>query len=153
MAGRLFNSLAIFVSLGIAAPALAQDWLGVHLDTQREEKMRRHQQDMVTDRPVQATSRTSAPSRTVPQADRQAAWSRNKAEYRRRMLRDGPAAADRWLDQQARASVTTRAAPATPTPQARANRKNCKKVRWVNRATPGFGGGPMTMSRVAVCAD
>lgn len=140
----------------MTSPAAAQDYLGTHLDTVREETMRRHQQDMVTDRPGETRSkaRTATPAQArVSQADRQATWSRNKAEYRRRMLRDGPAAADRWLDQQARASATTRTAPQARTSQSRTGKRNCKKVRWVNRATPGFGGGPMTMSRVAVCAE
>lgn len=146
--------LTLFV---MTSPAGAQDYLGTHVDTVREETLRRHQQDMVTDRAGETKSRTSgtaAPSRTkVSQADRQAAWSRNKAEYRRRMLRDGPAAADRWLDQQVRASSRTSTAPPKRADQPRASKRNCKRVRYVNRATPGFGGGPMTMSRVAVCAD
>lgn len=102
---------------------------------------------LLTTGPVQAEPTRSTSS--VSMAERQAAWPRNKDEYRRRMLRDGPAAADRWLDEQVRATSTR------PRPQAttRTGKKNCKKVRWVNRATPGFGGGPMTMSRVAVCAD
>src|SRR3546814_11194438 len=65
------------------------------------------------------------------------------------MLRDGPAAANRWLDEQAGAAP----ADARPRATTRTGKTSCKKVRWVNRATPGFGGGPMTMSRVAVCAD
>lgn len=142
--------LTLFVVTG---PVAAQDYLGTHLDTVREEAMRRHQQDMVTDRSEETRSRATAASARVSQADRQAAWSRNKAEYRRRMLRDGPAAADRWLDEQARASATTTAAPRARSGQRRAGLKNCKKIRYVNRATPGFGGAPMTMSRVAVCDD
>jgi len=104
----------------------------------------------------------SAPDRPLTTAERQAAWSLHKAEYRRRLLRDGQASADRWLDSQAR---TTRGTPPATTatstretagPRGRAgpaDKKNCKKVRWVNRATPGFGGNGMTMSRVAVCDD
>lgn len=93
----------------------------------------------------QIQSASGAPSL----AERQAAWFANKTEYRRRLVRDGQASADRWLDQKAGA---TRAKPQTRS-SAQARKKNCNKVRWVNRATPGFGGGPMTMSRVAVCAD
>lgn len=141
--------------LVMASPARAQDYLGTHLDTIREETMRRHQQDMVTDRTGETESRTTRASASqrsrVSQADRQAVWSRNKAEYRRRMLRDGPAAADRWLDQQAQAAART--TPRTRTSRTSSRPKNCKKVRYVNRATPGFGGAAMTMSRVAVCAD
>lgn len=92
---------------------------------------------------------TATTGRPLTVAERQAAWSSNKAEYRRRVVRDGQANADRWLDQQAHAM---RSEPRSRS-RARASQKDCKKVRWVNRATPGFGGGPMTMSRVAVCAD
>lgn len=88
-------------------------------------------------------------ARPLTLAERQAVWSSNKVEYRRRMLRDGKASADRWLEQQARGQTPEQRARTTPGK----SKKNCKKVRWVNRATPGFGGGPMTMSRVAVCAD
>lgn len=101
---------------------------------------------------AQAQDRSGAAetrARPLTLAERQSAWSSNKAEYRRRLVRDGQASADRWLEQQARGQTTEQRAGTTP----RASKKNCKKVRWVNRATPGFGGGPMTMSRVAVCAD
>ena len=94
-----------------------------------------------------ASATTSERALTI--AERQAAWSQNKTEYRRRVAQDGQASADRWLDGQARAM---RGEP-RPQRQTRKSKKDCKKVRWVNRATPGFGGGPMTMSRVAVCAD
>lgn len=118
--------------------------------------------------PALAQGRTSTPSaaaasKPVTLAERQAAWSANKAEYRRRLVSDGQRSADRWLEEQARAkrggagAGTTQgsAAPRTTSPARPAARgtKDCKKVRWVNRATPGFGGGPMTMSRVAVCDD
>lgn len=92
---------------------------------------------------------TATSERPLTVAERQAAWSNHKTEYRRRLARDGQASADRWLDQQAR---TMRGEPRSQS-RTRTARKDCKKVRWVNRATPGFGGGPMTMSRVAVCAD
>lgn len=110
----------------------------------------------------------SAQDGTLTLAERQAAWRTHKDEYRRRLMRDGQASADRWLDAQALASRGPQAPPAaTPTPATaatpateapRAGKKpkgnrNCKKVRWVNRATPGFGGSGMTMSRVPVCDD
>jgi len=101
-----------------------------------------------TQRPNQAQS-AERTGRPLTLAERQAAWSGNKAEYRRRVAQDGQASADRWLDGQARAK---RGEP-RPQRQTRKSKKDCKKVRWVNRATPGFGGGAMTMSRVAVCAD
>lgn len=115
-------------------------------------------------RPGQST----AASDTLTLAERQAAWRTHKDEYRRRLMRDGKASADGWLDAQALASrspqtppaatpaAATAATPATDAPRADKKpkgNKNCKKVRWVNRATPGFGGSGMTMSRVAVCDD
>jgi hypothetical protein len=105
-------------------------------DASHAQQQRQHQSTATSERPL-----------TV--AERQAAWSSHKVEYRRRLARDGQASADRWLDSQARAM---RGEPRSQ-PRARTGKKDCKKVRWVNRATPGFGGGPMTMSRVAVCAD
>ncbi|MGJ4727882.1 hypothetical protein [Luteimonas sp. SDU101] len=104
----------------------------------------------------------SAQDGTLTLAERQAAWSAHKGEYRRRLLRDGQASADRWLDDQVLASRAVQPAPAAtpgpPTEPPRAGKqpkgtKNCKKIRWVNRATPGFGGSGMTMSRVPVCDD
>ena len=112
--------------------------------------------------PTGGTLPTRAPDSPLTLAERQAAWSTHKAEYRRRLLRDGQASADRWLDAQARtargASSTDAPAPMRETTAPLADTrpsatKNCKKVRWVNRATPGFGGSGMTMSRVPVCDD
>lgn len=109
-----------------------------------------------------ASAQASAATRAPTLAERQAAWNANKAEYRRRLAADGQRSADRWLDRQALAmrgnGADAAKAPGTtgaPAPSRAGTRgkKECKKVRWVNRATPGFGGGPMTMSRVAVCAD
>ena len=112
--------------------------------------------------PTGGTLPTRAPDSPLTLAERQAAWSTHKTEYRRRLLRDGQASADRWLDAQARtargASSTDAPAPmretTAPLAESRPSAtKNCKKVRWVNRATPGFGGSGMTMSRVPVCDD
>lgn len=50
---------------------------------------------------------TAASDSTLTLAERQAAWSAHKNEYRRRLLRDGQASADRWLDAQALASRGT----------------------------------------------
>lgn len=110
-----------------------------------------------------APAARSVPDRPLTLAERQAAWSEHKAEYRRRLLRDGRAGADRWLDAQALAARgTPSSAPAAKPPQEAAapratadapDTRNCRKIRWVNRATPGFGGSGMTMSRVPVCAD
>lgn len=77
------------------APAQAQ-WLNPTLDAQRWDNLRKHQQRQR--QRAQQKHKATRPAGRVSQAERQAAWSRNKAEYRRRMLRDGPASADRWLD-------------------------------------------------------
>src|SRR3546814_19628347 len=101
---------------------------------------------MVTDRPGER--RSKAPPRTTPsrqgsQAERQAAFSRNKAEYRRRLLRDGPAAANRWLDEQAGAAP----ADHRPTAPTAPGNTSCKKLPWANRATPGLGRGSTARGR------
>src|SRR3546814_14403918 len=127
------NIALVLALLATTGPVAAQDYLGTHLDSVRDETLRRHQQDMVTDRPGERRSKApprTTPSRQVSQAERQAAFSRNKAEYRRRMLRDGPAAANRWLDEQAGAAP----ADARPRATTRTGKPSCKKVRWVNRA-------------------
>src|SRR3546814_9565171 len=85
------NIALVLALLATTGPVAAQDYLGTHLDSVRDETLRRHQQDMVTDRPGERRSKApprTTPSRQVSQAERQAAFSRNKAEYRRRMLRD-----------------------------------------------------------------
>jgi len=96
---------------------------------------------------------TSAPTseRTLSIAERQAVWSQNRREYRRRLLQDGQSSADRWLDEQAR-RARGESRPQERT-RSRDGAENCRNVRWVNRATPGFGGGAMTMSRVPICVD
>ena len=98
-----------------------------------------------------AAQSDAASGRPLTLAERQAAWNDHKAEYRRRVAQDGQRSADRWLDQQA---LAKRGGEAQPAAAERAKpKKDCKKIRWVNRATPGFGGAGMTMSRVPVCAD
>lgn len=91
-----YTSLAISAAAMLfAAPApVAAQWLGPTLDAQRWDNLRKHQQRQRAQQKRQAEH----PAGRVTQAERQTAWSRNKAEYRRRMLRDGPASADRWLD-------------------------------------------------------
>jgi hypothetical protein len=86
---------AAVLLFAVPAPVEAQ-WLGPTLDAQRWDNLRKHQQRQR--QRAQQKRRTARPTGRVTQAERQAAWSRNKAEYRRRMLRDGPASADRWLD-------------------------------------------------------
>src|SRR3546814_10983009 len=102
---------------------------------------------MVTDRPGARRSKApprTTPSRQVSQAERQAAFSRTKAEYRRRMLRDGPAAANRSLDEQAGAAT----ADPRPRETTRPGKTNCQKVPRVHQATPGVGRGPITTNQV-----
>lgn len=85
----------------VPAPVQAQ-WLGPTLDAQRWDNLRKHQQRQR--QRAQQKRQADRPAGRVTQAERQAAWSRNKAEYRRRMLRYGPASADRWLDSLVRQS-------------------------------------------------
>src|SRR3546814_13540177 len=92
------NIALVLALLATTGPVAAQDYLGTHLDSVRDETLRRHQQDMVTDRPGERRSKApprTTPSRQVSQAERQAAFSRNKAEYRRRKLPDGPRSEER----------------------------------------------------------
>lgn len=131
-------------------PVAAQDYLGIHSDTIRDNNLRNHQiegqrmQARKGNRPTTTATRARRPNL----AERQAAWSRNKTEYRKRMLRDGKASADRWLDQQAQTpSNSRRVIPADRTGA------SCKRVRYVTRAAPGFGGEPMKLRRIAICAD
>lgn len=96
MTGKfLVIGAAIMLLFAGPAPAPAQ-WLQPHLDSQRWDNLRKHQQRQR--QRAQQKHRQGQPSARVSLAERQAAWSRNKSEYRRRMLRDGTASADRWLD-------------------------------------------------------
>ncbi|HEY0595395.1 hypothetical protein [Sphingopyxis sp.] len=90
-------------SLCLADAALAQ-WLEPQLDAQRWANLRKHQQEQAKKAAEQRKRGGSVDSKPVTLAERQAAWSRNKSEYRRRMLRDGQASADRWLDTIVRAN-------------------------------------------------
>src|SRR3546814_9886595 len=77
------NIALVLALLATTGPVAAQDYLGTHPDSVRDETLRRHQQDMVTDRPGERRSKApprTTPSRQVSQAERQAAFSRNKAE-------------------------------------------------------------------------
>jgi len=100
---RVFPSLLLAgSSLFLTSPAQAQ-YLDSYLDAQRWGNLREHQQDQRS-RTTEQQQRTSPDgTRSVSASERQAAWSRNKAEYRQRLVRDGKSNADRWLDQMARA--------------------------------------------------
>lgn len=84
-----------------------------------------------------------------PGSERQAAPEESNASTQEARS----SAAGRQAGEPSQAEQAASAAPRTSGRKTRASLENCKKIRWVNRATPGFGGGPMTMSRVAVCAD
>lgn len=90
--------LAIGAAVMLLAPPapVAGQWLNPTLDAQRWDNLRKHQQRQR--QRAQQKHRQGQQSSRVTLAERQAAWSRNRAEYRRRMLRDGTASADRWLD-------------------------------------------------------
>lgn len=95
MRGKLLAVGAAVMLLAPPAPAAAQ-WLNPTLDAQRWDNLRKHQQRQ--QQRARQKRKVGQPAGRVSQAERQSAWSRNKAEYRRRMLRDGTASADRWLD-------------------------------------------------------
>lgn len=90
-------------SLFLVDTAQAQ-WLEPHLDAQRWANLRKHQQEQAKKAAEQRKHGRAVDDKPVTLAERQAAWSQNKAEYRRRMLRDGQASADRWLDSLVRAN-------------------------------------------------
>ena len=95
---KFCSSVAIIIAFGPAAPAMAQDWLGVHLETQREENLRRHQQEQAG-----ASSSPDARKRYSPPISgkaRHAAMRRHHREYGRIMKERGYRAADQWLADQ-----------------------------------------------------
>lgn len=95
MTAKLLASCAALMLFAGPAPVQAQ-WLNPTLDAQRWDNLRKHQQRQR--QRAQQKHKQGQQSSRVTLAERQSAWSRNKAEYRRRMLRDGTASADRWLD-------------------------------------------------------
>jgi hypothetical protein len=119
------RSRRALLGLVVLAPGAAagMDWLTPHLESQRfGNQLRRNQR--ARERTLQGRGQTqsgtggaaapvpqggaqpppAAPARGQPtMAQRQAAWSRHRAEYQRRLLRDGQASADRWLDGHIRA--------------------------------------------------
>lgn len=98
MPRRFLGPLAVVASLGFAAPAVAQDWLGTHLDTQREENMRRHQQEQARTSNKPATRERYDPP--ISGKARHAAMRRHHREYARVMKARGADAADQWLADQ-----------------------------------------------------
>ncbi|HET6523931.1 hypothetical protein [Sphingopyxis sp.] len=98
----LFATLA-GSSLLFADVAAAQ-WLEPQLDSQRWANLRKHQQEQAKKAAEQRKRGRPDDTKPVTLAERQAAWSRNKREYRQRLLRDGQTSADRWLDSIVRAN-------------------------------------------------
>ncbi|MDO5369627.1 hypothetical protein [Paracoccus sp. (in: a-proteobacteria)] len=104
---------ALLAALTLAAPATAQDYLGIHLDTMLEQNLRTHQQQQASPRespaPRQGKSRPGAMS-PAAEARARAEGARIMQEHRRqlepryrmRVGRDGKAAADAWLATEAR---------------------------------------------------
>lgn len=98
-----------------------------------------------------------------------------EAEYVRRIVKDGKASADAWVQEQGRRfrmklveegacppldadrKVAEDAEPvARKAPRGKddnMNDKACTRTRVEQRVTPGFGGAPMTMGMVVVCDD
>lgn len=119
--------------------------------------------------PAQAQSHQSAaracPSDALPAAERQ----RLQAEYAERLQRDGRRSADAWSAEQGRqfrarleaegvckprtGSSTKDTAVKSPKELKNKDGKPCTRTRVANRPAPGFGGAPMTMRMVVVCAD
>ena len=101
MLGKLTGG-ALLLALLVWSPAAApMDWLSPHLESKRHDNVRkRQQQQHQRNRQLQQTKQQTAPGRQITMAERQAAWSRHKSEYRRKLLSEGQTGADRWLDQQ-----------------------------------------------------
>lgn len=98
---REFLTAFLAGSALLLADAAYAQWLNPHLDSQRWSNLRKHQQrqrQKAIEKRSQMEAGTKGPARPLTLSERQAAWSRNKAEYRRRLQRDGQASADRWLD-------------------------------------------------------
>ena len=101
---RYFIGLAVLVAT--ASPpivASAQDTLTPYLESQRWDNVRRTQQAQTQRKDA---AEEQEPAKTLPpitMAQRQKAWSRHKAEYRKHLLRSGQKSADAWLDSEIRA--------------------------------------------------
>ncbi len=90
---RCFLLMTVVAGAGLSFPAIAQDYLGVHLDTQREAHMRQHQQDMASGRSGKA-GRYDPP---IKGKARHAAMRRHSRQYGEIMRKHGYHAADQWL--------------------------------------------------------
>lgn len=90
---RYFFLMTFVAGTGLSFPAIAQDYLGVHLDTQREAHMRQHQQDMASG-PSGNAARYDPP---IEGKARHAAMRRHSRQYGEIMRKHGYRAADQWL--------------------------------------------------------
>lgn len=98
MSRKSCGALAIIIAVGSPAPVTAQDWLGVHLESQREENLRRHQQGQAgASGSPDARKHFSPP---ISGKARHAAMRRHHREYGRIMKARGYRAADQWLADQ-----------------------------------------------------
>lgn len=91
----LVSAVLVGSAMGSVA-ASAQDYLGIHLETQREENLRRHQQGQAA-APRQSSKKYVAP---ISGAARHAAMRRHHREYGEVMKEKGFKAADQWLAEQ-----------------------------------------------------
>lgn len=92
----VWTSLAATAALVAPVMAAAQDHLGVHLETQREQELRRHQQ-------AQASGASETREKYTPPISgqkRHAAMRRHHREYGEVMKARGAEAADQWLAEQ-----------------------------------------------------
>ncbi|MGE4410059.1 MAG: hypothetical protein AB7D33_05755 [Sphingobium sp.] len=85
------------VGAGVTVEASAQDYLGVHLDTQREANLRRHQQEAAS-KPAATPRKKYTPP--ISGKARHAAMRRHSREYGKIMQKQGYHAADKWLAEQ-----------------------------------------------------
>lgn len=98
--------IAFMMAPGLATSALAQDYLGTHLETMLEHNLRQHQQQAANG--TQNKKSSASPSASTPSAVEARAQlrERHKREleprYWMRVERDGKAEADAWLAVEAR---------------------------------------------------
>ncbi|HRO59168.1 MAG TPA: hypothetical protein PK177_08390 [Burkholderiaceae bacterium] len=94
---RTFLAVAAATGLGPVAEANSQDWLGIHLETQREENLRRHQQGQASGSQEGTSNRYEPP---ISGKARHAAMRRHHREYSKILEKHGYRAADQWLAEQ-----------------------------------------------------
>src|SRR3546814_18603080 len=93
------NIALVLALLATTGPVAAQDYLSTHLDSVRDETLRRKQQDMVPEGPGETRSKAppgTTQARQASHAKRTAALSQNKDESRRTIVREGHAQTTQW---------------------------------------------------------